>query len=183
MESAERTLVLVKPDGVEKGVTGAVIDRFERAGLKIIAIKMLRPTREQVEMHYVLEKSWYENMWNNSNKAQEARGQKLKETPLEMGTRVRGNLINSLMGGPIVAMVVEGKDAISAVRKMAGATSPDRAEPSTIRGMYSKDSYEKADKEKRAVRNIVHASDSVETANREIGVWFKKEELFDYKRV
>ena len=178
----ERTLVLVKPDGVQKGVIGAVISRFEDAGYKIIALKMLEPTREFAENHYPLEKEWYENLWNNTKKAYEAKGLPVKETALEMGTRVRNALIRALTEGPIVAMVVEGNNVIVGDRKIAGATSPDRADPKSIRGMYSKDSYEKADREGRSVRNIVHASDG-ETATREIKVWFTEKELHDYKRI
>ncbi len=174
----ERTLVLVKPDGVQKHVIGAVIDRFERAGLKIIALKMLLAKKEQVERHYVLEKAWYENSWNNTKKAMDAKGVKMTETPLELGTRIRNSLISGLMEGPIVAMVVEGDDAIARVRKIVGATSPDRAEEGTIRKMYSDDNYEKADKAGRAIRNIVHASDG-QTAGREISVWFSNSELLD----
>ena len=101
----------------------------------------------------------------------------MSETPLEMGTRVRNSLIDALASRTTVAMIVEGNDSIAAVRKLAGATSPDRAEPTTIRGMYSKDSYEIADKEARAVRNVVHASDSVDSAEKEISVWFKNDEI------
>lgn len=173
----ERTLVLVKPDGVEKNLIGAVISRFESAGLKVIALKMLVATKGQAGKHYILEKQWYENMWANSKKAKEAAGQKMTETPLQMGLRVRKTLMKFLTSGPIVAMVVEGNDAISEVRKMAGATSPSRADPKSIRGMYSNDSYDKADREKRALKNILHASDSVRTANRETKVWFAKREI------
>ncbi len=172
----ERTLVLVKPDGVEKKVIGAVIDRFERSGLRIVALKMLVAGKGQVGRHYVLERKWYENAWSNTKNAYDKKGIKMKETPLQFGKRIRNALIEGLMEGPIVAMVVEGNDAIAKVRKIAGATSPDRAEKGTIRNMYSKDSYEKADKENRAVRNIIHASDG-KTATREIKVWFTSKEI------
>ena len=175
----ERSLVLVKPDGVEKHVIGAVISRFESSGFRIVALKMVRPTKAIAEKHYVLEKSWYENMWSNTKKSYEEKGLQVKETALEMGTRVRNALMEELTRGPVVAIVVEGKNVISEIRKIAGATNPKKADPSTIRGMYSTDSYESADKEGRAVRNIVHASDSVESANREIGVWFDNQELLD----
>lgn len=172
----ERTLVLVKPDGVEKRVIGAVIDRFERSGLRVIALKMLVAKRSQVARHYILERKWYENAWGNTKKAYDAKGLEMRETPLQFGVRIRNALIRGLMEGPIVAMVVEGNGAIAKVRRIAGATSPNRAEKGTIRNMYSKDSYERADKEKRAVRNIVHASDG-KTASREIRVWFTNKEI------
>ena len=175
----ERTLVLIKPDGVRSKVIGAVISRFEGSGFRIAALKMLAPTRRMASRHYVMEKEWYENMWRNTKKSYEARGEKIGETPLEMGTRVRTALIESLSSGAVVAMVVEGKGAVSAVREICGATEPVRASPSSIRGMYSDDSYKKADREGRAVRNVVHASDSAASASREIRVWFSKKELID----
>ncbi|MFI5412495.1 MAG: nucleoside-diphosphate kinase [Candidatus Micrarchaeales archaeon] len=176
----ERTLVIVKPDGVEKGATGAIIAMFEKSGLKITALRMLIASKEQVETHYLLDKEWYEGMWKRTK---DALGDKVTETAFEMGVRVRNGLVKYLASAPIVAMVVEGNDAIATVRKLAGATSPDRAEKGTIRATFSNDSYAKADGEKRAIKNVVHASDAVATAEREISVWFTKKEIVEYKRM
>ncbi len=178
----ERTLVLVKPDGVQRGLTGTIIHRFELAGLKVVALKMLTPTKAIAEKHYPLEKEWYENAWANTKKSYEAKGMQMKETAVELGTRINKALMTGLTSGPVVAMVLEGNDAIANVRKIVGATSPSRAEPGSIRGTYSTDSYDLADSRKRAVKNIVHASDAPETSKREIAVWFTDKELNSYKR-
>ncbi len=178
----ERTLVLVKPDGVQKAVIGAVISRFEDAGYKVIALKMLRATREQISNHYAADKEWLASVGKKTRSSFESKGVKMDETDLQIGERIRGWLINYLTEGPIVAMVVEGDGVIAGIRKIAGATSPDMADPASIRGMYSKDSYEKADKARRPVRNILHASDG-ETAKREIKVWFTEQELHEYQRI
>ncbi len=178
----ERTLVLVKPDGVKRALIGKVIARFEDAGLKVTALKMLRPDDDIAGRHYPLDEEWYTNAWKNTKKGYDEKGLDFKETPLQLGKRVRSWLIVSLTSGPIVAMVVSGNDAIASVRKIAGATAPNRADPSSIRGMYTTDSYDLSDARKRVVRNIVHASDSVPTAEREIKVWFSDKEIMDYKR-
>ncbi len=178
----ESTLVLVKPDGVQRGLIGIVINRFERVGLKVTAMKMVLPTRELAEKHYPLEKEWYEALWKKTKEGYESKGIPFKETPIGIGTRVRNGLIEALTSGPVVAVVVEGNSAISIVRKIVGATNPEKADPGSIRGMFTTDSYDLADRNKRAVRNIAHASDSPETAKKEIATWFTKDEINRYKR-
>ena len=173
----ERTLVLVKPEGVKRALIGKVIGRFEDTGLKVTALKMLLPNRDIAGRHYPLDEEWYTNAWKKTEK-----GPEFKETPLQLGERVRSWLIENLISGPVVAMVIAGNDAIASVRKIVGATAPNRADPYSIRGMYSTDSYDLADTRKRVVRTIVHASDSVPTAEREIKVWFTDNEISDYKR-
>ncbi|MCL4372269.1 nucleoside-diphosphate kinase [Candidatus Marsarchaeota archaeon] len=178
----EKTLVLVKPDGVKRALIGRVISKFEDAGLKVVALKMVLPTKELAEKHYPLDEEWYTNAWKNTKKGYDEKGIEFKETPLQLGTRVRGWLVEALTSGPVVAMVIEGNDAVAAVRKLAGATAPNRADPSTIRGMYSTDSYDLSDSKKRVLKNVVHASDSVPNANKEISVWFGGKEIISYDR-
>lgn len=178
----ERTLVLVKPDGVERALIGKVISKFEDAGLKIVALKMLKPTSELVSKHYADDKAWMEKLGKKAIASYEARGTKVAETPLEIGMRIRKFLFDYITKAPVVAMVVEGNEAISIVLKLTGSTSSAKADASSIRGMYSSDSYDLADEKKRAVKNIIHASDSKETAEREITVWFKESEIMKYKR-
>lgn len=179
----ERSLILVKPDGVARALTGTIIERIERTGLKLIAIKLVVPNKKQIEEHYPWDIKWAENVWNKTKKAYDAKGMKMRDKDAEaMGTRIRANLITYLAGHPVVAMVFEGNDAVASIRKLCGATSPHIADPGSIRGMYSTDSYELADREKRSVICIMHASDSVEIAEREIPVWFTKEEIIRYKR-
>ncbi|MCL4389107.1 MAG: nucleoside-diphosphate kinase [Candidatus Marsarchaeota archaeon] len=178
----ERTLVLIKPEGVKRAISGRIISKFEDAGLKVVAMKMVLPDRKLAEEHYPLDKEWYENAWLNTKKGMDARGIRIKETPIELGRRLRGMLMKHLTSGPVLALVLEGNDAVASVRKLCGSPSPNRADPSTVRGAFSTDSYEAADREGRTTRSIMHASDSVKTANREISIWFAKKELLDYKR-
>jgi len=178
----ERTLVLVKPDGVYRALIGEVISKFEHAGLKIVAIKMLRPNKELVERHYYADKEWLESIGKKSIASAEKEGKHVTETPLEIGMRVRNTLIKYLTDEPVVAMVVEGNDAVFIVRKLIGSTEPKSAEPSSIRGEFSSDSYALADSQGRAVRNIVHASGEKKDAEREIPIWFTEDEIIEYNR-
>ncbi len=141
----ERTLVLIKPDGVQRGLIGKIISRFEDKGLKIVAMKMLHLTKENAEEHYAQHK----------------------------GKPFFDSLINYITSAPIVAMVVEGKNAVACIRKVVGATNPQEAEPGTIRFDFAMD----------IGRNIIHASDSPDTAEREIKLFFDESEIFDYKRI
>jgi nucleoside-diphosphate kinase len=178
----ERTLVLVKPDGVYRALIGRIISRFEDAGLKIVAIKMVKPDAERVGNHYASDEEWLMSTGSRTKKAYLAQGKEVEESEMEIGHRTRGKLLRSLTGNPVVAMVIEGNDAVYIVRKIAGATEPRTADPSSIRGSMSSDSYELSDAADRSVRNLVHASGSVKEAEREITVWFDKGEIVDYKR-
>ncbi len=177
----ERTLVLIKPEAVKRAISGRIISKLEDAGLKIVAMKMIVPDRKLAEAHYPLDREWCEALWKKTKEAYDAKGQKLSLNAMELGKKIRGNLINHISNKPIIAMVLEGNGAISFTRKIVGATSPEKADPSTIRGSFSIDSYANADRNGRPVLNLVHASDSVKTAESEIRVWFKKNEIFDYK--
>lgn len=178
----ERTLVLIKPDGVERALIGKIISKFEDTGLKVVGLKMLTPSREIAGNHYAEDKAWMESVGNKTLKSYESKGVKMTETALEIGQRVRNALLEYLAGHATVAIVFEGNEAVSVVQKLTGATAPFKADPSTIRGTYSTDSYDMADTAKRAVKNIIHASDSVPNAQREIKVWFSDSELSNYKR-
>lgn len=178
----ERTLVLIKPDGVQRAIIGRIISKFEDSGLKVIAIKMVWPDKRLAGQHYIADKKWFVDTGTRSLQAYKDRGIILKETPVELATRIRNYLIDFLSGGPVIAMVLEGNEAIFITRKLVGPTEPRKADPSTIRGMFSTDSYEFSDSLKRPLKNIVHASEDKKTADREIAVWFKQSELMDYKR-
>jgi len=140
----ERTYVMVKPDGVQRNLVGEIISRFEKKGLKIAALKMLQISKELAERHYG-----------------EHKGKPFFEP-----------LVEYITSGPVVAMVLEGKDAVSTARDMMGATNPLKAAPGTIRGTFGMD----------IGRNVIHGSDSVESANREIGIFFTPEEIVEYQR-
>jgi len=173
----QETLVLIKPDGVQKNIMGAVIDRFEKAGLRIAELRMLHADDKIAEMHYPVTKEWAENLTDKTRKSYEKRG--VKPPAETFDAMAYGKLIQSwlkefLMSGKIVAMVVSGDDAVEKVRELMGPTEPKSAPKGTIRGDFGDDSYAKADAEKRVIRNLMHASDSVETASTEIKLWFPK---------
>jgi nucleoside-diphosphate kinase len=184
----EKTVVIIKPDGVKRGLVGEIISRIERRGLKIISLEMMHASREQIDNHYPKEEAWVKRLGEktlNNYKTYnvdpvEALG--TKDT-LEIGKMVRGWLLDYLTSGPTVKMVVKGVHAIDMVRKLAGKSLPNEAEMGTIRGDFSVDSATAANKDKRAIHNLVHASETVEEAKNEIGLWFAAEDIFDYNRV
>jgi len=155
----EKTLVLIKPDGVERGLIGKIIERFENRGIKIVAMKMLQPDKKRAEKHY------------------------REDIAERYGEKVRNNLIKYLCSGPVVAMVLEGVEVVKVVRSMCGATYPSESSPGTIRGDFSHISKDYANNHNVMIKNVIHASSSQEEAKIEIDVWFNKNEILEYKRV
>lgn len=183
----ERTLVFLKPDGVQRGLVGEVVRRFENAGLKLIGMKMVRPNRKLLDRHYPTDAGFLTTIGGKTKDAFATYGLDVKretgtDDPQEIGRQVRGWLIDYVSSGPVVAFVLEGIQAVSAVRKLVGDTLPYRAAPGTIRGDYSIDSPTVANLAKRPVRNLIHASGSTEEADAEIALWFEESELFEYDR-
>jgi nucleoside-diphosphate kinase len=154
----EQTLVLIKPDGVGRGLTGEVIKRFEKSGLKIVALKLTHVEKSFAEKHYT------------------------EDITIRRGEKIRKMLLDFICEGPVVAMIVQGVDAISNVRKLVGATESKSALPGTIRGDYSHVSYGHADEKEIPVRNVIHASSDSTDAKNELGLWFSIDEIHDYKR-
>ncbi|HKB88501.1 MAG TPA: nucleoside-diphosphate kinase [Patescibacteria group bacterium] len=186
--TVERTIVLVKPDGVKRGLIGEITSRFEKRGLKVVGMKMVWVDEAMVRKHYpTTRKEWVSGIGEKTLKAYEDYGTDPKEhlgtmDPYEIGLLVCKWLVEYLTSGPVVAIVLEGPHAIIAVRKIAGYTYPDTAIPGTIRGDFSVDSPDLANMTKRSGMNLVHASGNAEEAKFEIELWFKKSELMDYKR-
>lgn len=185
----ERTLVLIKPDGVKRGLVGEVLRRFESRGLKIIALEMVWPSREEMDMHYPKDKEWISNLGRNTVRSYEEfkitsslKDDYGTEDQYEIGQMVRTWLVDFMISGPIVKMIVEGLHAIRMARKIVGPTIPAFAEMGTIRGDFSVDSPVLANVQKRAVRNLIHASGNSEEAAYEIKHWFTVKEIHDYKR-
>lgn len=182
----EKTYVMIKPDGVRKGLIGEVIKRFEQRDLKIVALEMFMPTREQIHGHYPQDEKWINRLGEKTAATYEKYGYDLKElgtTDLkEIGGMVREWLLDFMTSAPMVRMVVQGLHAVDVVRKIAGPTMPYLAEMGTIRGDFSIDSPALANKEKRAVMNIIHASETPEEAAHEIEYWFGKSPIHKYKR-
>ena len=179
----EKTLVLIKPDGVQRSLIGEIIKRFEQVGLKFVALKMINATEEQAINFYPSSDEWFEAVGNKTIKGYEAKGMKLDKTPIEQGKFVKKILINYMTSGPIVAMILQGNEAVGVVRKVVGGTEPLTSDVGTIRGDFTIDSYTMADMDKRAVRNLIHASESVEEANREMNCWFSEDEILNYNLV
>lgn len=158
MGEVERTLVLFKPDAVQRGVVGEILTRFERVGLKIVGTKMIAPDREHYYKHY-----------EEIGKMVTRRGEDKFVITLEM-----------MLAGPVIAMVFEGIEAVALVRKLVGATEPKSALPGTIRGDYSHMSFGYGDAKNKGIPNLIHASGDPEEAVQEIAHWFADAELYDY---
>jgi nucleoside-diphosphate kinase len=183
----ERTYVMVKPDGVRKGLIGEIIRRFEQRDLKVTALEMVKPTHEQVDNHYPKDKEWITRLGNKTLSTYEKYGYDAMAdfgtiNPAEIGPDIRKWLIDYMTSSPLVKMVVQGIHAIDVVRKIAGETMPYKADMGTIRGDFSIDSPALANAEKRAVMNILHCSETPEEAEHEIKHWFGTQKMHDYKR-
>lgn len=159
MENVQQTLVIFKPDAVQRGIVGEILSRFERTGLKIVGTKMIEPTREHYHQHY-----------EGIGKLETRRGAHTLNVTLDFMTQ-----------GPVVAMVFEGVEAIELVRKLVGPTEPKSAAPGTIRGDYSHMSYGYADESQKGIPNLIHASADPEEAAQEIAHWFDPTELYHYE--
>ncbi|MCL4398050.1 nucleoside-diphosphate kinase [Patescibacteria group bacterium] len=185
----ERTVVLVKPDGVKRGLVGEIVGRFEKVGLKIVAMKMVWVDEELAGKHYPTSRAdWVKKVGDRTLGSYKEYGQDANELlgtmdPVEVGKLVCKWLVGFLTGGPVVAMVLEGPHAVEIVRKMVGHTYPLKANPGTIRGDLMIDSPAVSNTKKRAIQNLVHASGSPEEAKFEMELWFHKNEIHDYKRV
>lgn len=182
----EQTLVLIKPDGVKRGLIGEIIHRFERMGLKVVAMKMASASTDNLLKHYQSDKDatlqrWGEKTLSTYKKyGKDALKDFGTEDPLELGKLVNKWLFDYVQSGPMIAMVLEGYHAVENVVNLAGPTMPVSAPAGTIRGDFSTDSAAHANDEKRGVMNLVHISASVEEANFEKLVWFTPEEIFSY---
>lgn len=180
----ERTLIIVKPDGVQRGLIGEVVKRFERVGLKLVGAKMVVASPEHVEQHYTLDPDWRRSNGEKTIKAYKDKGlTPPSEDPFVVNSATLNGLKVYLSSGPVVCMVWQGAHAVKIGRKLVGNTEPFAAEMGTIRGDFVLDSYQMSDEDKRSTRNIVHASGSVKEANDEIAHWFKPEEVISYRLI
>jgi nucleoside-diphosphate kinase len=176
----ERSLVLLKPDTVQRSLAGEVIKRFENTGLKISAMKMIVPTEAQLLVHYNKDDAWYQRKGEGIVAELTAQGKEITKEPAEYGKDIIRTIVRYMTAAPVVAMILEGNKAVSVVTKIVGTTEPSTSDVGTIRGDYTLDSYSHATFENRAVRNLVHQSESPEEAEREIVIWFKDEEIMNY---
>lgn len=177
----ERTLVIVKPDGIQRALIGEIFKRYERTGLKLVAIKMLIPTEAMIEEHYLLDPNWKKNVGEKAIASYVKKGETPPSTdPIEVADSVVVSLKKYMTSGPVIAMVWEGGHAVELVRKITGGTEPRSASVGTIRGDFVLDSYQMADTDTRAIRNLIHASGTVPEAEMEIPHWFKPNEILNY---
>jgi nucleoside-diphosphate kinase len=176
----ERTLVVIKPDGVMRGIVGELVTRFERKGLKMVAVKMLWPTEALASKHYIDSEEWLLDTGTKTFNSYLEKGVQPDKTPREIGLRVRSLLIDHLTAGPVIAMILEGAHSIEVLRRMRGATNPLKADVGTIGFDYTLESYELSDAGDWAIKNVLHASDSVANYERERDIWFSADEIVNY---
>jgi nucleoside-diphosphate kinase len=182
--SKEKTLVVIKPDGVQRTLIGEIIRRYEKMGLKLVGLKMVVPNADQVENHYLVDPLWKENVGKKAITSYEKKGiEPPTNDPVEAGEKVLDALKKYMTAGPVIAMVWQGAHVVEIIRKVTGGTEPLSSDVGTIRGDFVHDSYQIADTDNRAVRNLIHASGSTEEANKEIDLWFGAEEIISYRLI
>jgi len=184
-EFVERSLVLIKPDGVRRQLVGEIISRFEKIGLRLIACKLIVVPEEMAFKHYGYGEDWFQKVGEKTLKFYKEHGKDPNEElgtmkPKEIGKLVQKWNVNFLTEGPVLAMIWKGPHAVEIIRKVVGSTYPNQALPGTIRGDYSFDSPFIGNVNKKAINNLVHASGAVDEADLEIQLWFKEKEIFDY---
>lgn len=184
----EKTLVLIKPDGVKRGLVGEIIHRFERAGLKPVAMKMVWVDEKLVDKHYPNERDEFirgmgqKTLDNYKDLGIDPMEHAGTNDPHKIGLMINAWNKELLTSGPVVAMVLEGNHAITNTRRIVGPTLPSMASPGTIRGDLSLDSSALANEKKRAIKNLIHASGNEDEAKLEIDLWFDSSEIHTYKR-
>ncbi len=179
----EQTYVMVKPDGVQRGLVGEIVSRIERTGLKIVGLKMMMASKENLTKHYGKSDEWYESKGQGIVNNLTSAGLPVEKTAYEYGKGIIDALINYMASGPVVAMVIEGNQSVAIVKKLVGGTEPTTSDVGTIRGDLTLDSYQIANLDSRAVRNLIHCSDQVDEAKREIELWMSSGDIQNYRTV
>lgn len=179
----ERSLVIIKPDAIQRTLIGDILKRIEQTGLKFVAFKFLVPAEKQCWDHYHKDDAWFLEKGNRIIEDRKSQSLKVEKEPLEYGKDIIQSNVDFFTSGPILVMVVEGAGAVGIVKKLVGGTEPLTSDVGTIRGDYTIDSYGLSSIDNRAVRNLVHCSDSPEEAIREAKIWFDKKEIINYRLV
>ncbi|MGI6373773.1 MAG: nucleoside-diphosphate kinase [Patescibacteria group bacterium] len=177
----ERTFVLLKPDAVQRSLIGDLIKRIEKTGLKLIALKIVKASEEQLWKHYEKDDEWFSSKGERIIEERKAAGLPIEKEAIEYGRDIIRGLIRFMTAGPVVPMIWEGNQAAGIVKKIVGSTEPLASDSGTIRGDYTLDSYSLASLDDRAVRNLIHCSDPATDADREIPIWFSQEEILSYR--
>lgn len=183
MNYKERSFVAIKPDGVQRSLVGEIIQRFERSGLKLVAIKIVVPTEEQCRVHYNKNDAWFEAKGKMTIQGRQSAGMPIEKSTIEYGKDVVHALVRFMTCGPVIIMVWEGNRAVDIIKKLVGSTEPLTSDVGTIRGDLTIDSYDLSNIDERAVRNLIHCSDHPAEAEREIAIWFKNEEIINYRHL
>jgi nucleoside-diphosphate kinase len=176
----ERTLVILKPDTIQRSLMGEVIGRFERVGLKFAAMKMIMASEEQLLQHYNKTDEWFLKKGNRIIEDLKAHGLPVEKEAVEYGKDIIRTIVHYMTAAPVVVMILEGNESVKVVTKLVGTTEPATSDVGTIRGDFTVDSYGHSSYENRAVRNLVHQSESPAEAEREIAIWFGEGETMSY---
>ncbi len=179
----ERTFVIVKPDGVQRALVGEIIKRFERTGLKLIGMKLTVLDSDRIWKHYSKDDAWFIKKGTKIAEDRAAAGLSAEKEPIEYGKDIIRALEKFMTCGPVVMMALEGNSAVAVVTKLTGGTEPATSDVGTIRGDFTIDSYNIAAIDDRAVRNLIHCSDTPENAEAEIALWFDESELISYRLI
>lgn len=177
----ERSFVIIKPDGVQRSLIGEILSRFERTGLKLVALKLAVLDSERIWKHYDKDDAWFMRKGAKIAEDRAAAGLSAEKEPIEYGKDIIRALDRYMTSGPAIMMVWEGNQAVAVVTKIVGDTAPANSDIGTIRGDLTSDSYDLAAIDDRAVRNLIHCSDTPENAQKEIDLWFAPEELIQYR--
>ena len=179
----ERTFVIIKPDGIQRGLLGEIIGRYERTGLKLVGMKFGMGDEKKFWDHYNKDDAWFLKKGTKIAEDKKAAGLPSDKEPIEYGKDIIRQLVKFMTSGPVLMMVWEGNQAIAVVKKITGSTEPATSDVGTIRGDLTVDSYEISAVDDRAVRNLVHCSDNPEDAKREIALWLTEADLVSYRHL
>jgi nucleoside-diphosphate kinase len=179
----ERSFVIIKPDGVQRGLIGEIIKRFERTGLKIVGLKFGMLDKDKIWKHYDKDDAWFLKKGTNIINNLQASGLPVEKEAIEYGKDIIRALEKFMTACPVISMVLEGNEAVAVVKKIVGETEPKTSDVGTIRGDLTTDSYNISAVDDRAVRNLIHCSDEVDNAKKEISLWFEEKELVNYRLV
>ncbi len=179
----ERTFVIIKPDGVQRGLIGEIIKRYERTGLKLVALRFGVADEKKFWEHYNKDDAWYQKKGTKIAEDKKANNLPVTKEPLEYGKDIIRQLVTFMTSGPVMMMVWEGNQAAAVVRKITGDTEPATSDVGTIRGDLTVDSYNISAVDDRAVRNLIHCSENTEEGKREVSLWFTPEQITEYRLV
>ena len=179
----ERTFVILKPDAIQRSLIGELIKRIERSGMKLMAMKLVQASEDQCWAHYNKDDKWFQEKGAKFIANLQASNLPIEKEASEYGKDIVRGLVKFMTACPVVAMIWEGNQAVSIIKKLVGGTEPATSDIGTIRGDLTLDTYELSNLDNRTVRNLIHCSDHPDEAEREIALWFKPEEILSYRLI